>query len=833
MKKVAYFVTGRSEEVAADLKRLGLDLEPASLRVIVPSGFVKELVQRDSLPPAQVFTYSPASAALLWIRLWVFLGLSPQAEVICLKSPRQFRFLKFLALTLRGRLTFSDGKGAFAAFSLGGLLWFRWIRLRQALKPKGAVCVVASASPSNLDSIIVNVRQRYPGAAVHGLLPASSGTAINGWFDSIDPVDRPWLFTYFRLLPRCIGRRRFQRIVLPWTNENYFGLKCMAWCLPLWSVEVYNENVDAFSGRSLYKLIGHALWRSRKCRECRLAERQKRRKQRELLKRRLPVGVVGSASAFHLETILPVARSRFPEASLIGLLPSPLPNGVDDRFTSVVPLEGLLPLAYVRLLPRCFGNGRFQALILPCTGENNSGLKWMAWWLPLWRVEIYNENGDAFSGRNLYLLTRHWLWSMRQQLDRSRQQRRKERARRRQTWPIGVVGSASAYYLKKILPRVRDRFPQARLHGVLPASLEGPAQDLFDSTTILPAGFGRALWRAWRASRKGGPFQCWIIPCTNEPYHRMKLFAFLLPLSPRLIFNEQADGFPVRKLGTFRRHLVWRLRDHLSFQIYAGTAGKTLSLRLLHLFLYGLRLATAAPLIWRAGLRHYFRRRNGYPGSSRGIRPGVDLIYLDPGSPEQATFQDSRVNGNGPSLRLILKRRGNGRMDEGPQELNAAIRNSRAEFICLMDSRCKMLADDWLERLLEAFDDRTAQVGPQFVNPSDGSFVRGLLLGRDEAPRWNSGNAVSWHSHSEWLAVDGLPWACVVFRRSVFQQVGFFNEGWDGDPMWLDWDFCRRLSAHGWHSICNQSVTAANPVAAAVRSPLKAVPAMGVLEDRR
>src|SRR5579864_6569872 len=126
MKKVAYFVTGSSEQAAADLKRFGLGERPVSLRVIVPSGSVEELPPLLSLPAARVFSYSPASALLLWFRLWFFLGLSRQVEVICLKSPGQFRLLKFLALTLRGRLTFSGGDGTLVGFSLGGLLWFRW-----------------------------------------------------------------------------------------------------------------------------------------------------------------------------------------------------------------------------------------------------------------------------------------------------------------------------------------------------------------------------------------------------------------------------------------------------------------------------------------------------------------------------------------------------------------------------------------------------------------------------------------------------------------------------------------------------------------------------------
>src|SRR3989442_850003 len=98
MIKIAYFATGTLEDAAADLKRLRLGGEAVALRVIVPNGLAGQMEQRVSLPSGQVFGYSPFTALLLWIRLWIFLGLSSPAEIICLKSPRQFRLLKLLAL---------------------------------------------------------------------------------------------------------------------------------------------------------------------------------------------------------------------------------------------------------------------------------------------------------------------------------------------------------------------------------------------------------------------------------------------------------------------------------------------------------------------------------------------------------------------------------------------------------------------------------------------------------------------------------------------------------------------------------------------------------------
>ena len=121
--KFVYFATGTPAEVAADLKRLSLNEDGASLRVVVHAGIAWQLEERASLRPEEVLPYRPFSTLVLWLRLWKFLGLSPHAEIVCLSTRQRFRFLKFLALTLRGRVTFSAGNGTRVSCSLGRLLW--------------------------------------------------------------------------------------------------------------------------------------------------------------------------------------------------------------------------------------------------------------------------------------------------------------------------------------------------------------------------------------------------------------------------------------------------------------------------------------------------------------------------------------------------------------------------------------------------------------------------------------------------------------------------------------------------------------------------------------
>ncbi len=942
MSKTVYFATGSPEDAAADIRRLRLAERGASLRVAVPAGAERRVAELASLRPEQMLVCRFLAAPLLWNRLAIFLGFSLESKIVCLKPPSRFRWLKFLAMVLPGRLFFSDGQRELVYCSRFELLRATW---RQAITPRGPVCVISSASSENLKRIVASLRHRFPDVPLHGIVPYAYDEAAGTLFDLLERAERPWLVAYLRLLPFCLGKQRFRRVVVPCTKEGFWGLKLLGWLLPLGHVEVYNENLDVFPARSFGSLLCHALWRKRQRSGKRREESERLLAERIRCFRALPVGVLGSGSASYLKKIVPHLRTRFPEVPLHGLLPEGLDGTAPELFDSATILkpgigssirqlrelarrpfqcwilpctnEGgaglkwlawLLPLRrleiynelldgfpawniyflaghglwrmrqdrerrllrdalrreerkrYHRSLPvgvigsasipslakivpqvrarfpearlhgllpetpdgagqglfdsvtilkpglwsaiqhyRAIARQEFQCWIVPCTDEDRAALKWLAWLLPVWSVEAYNEHLDAFPARNLYLLAGHAVWRMRQQRDR-----------RRRALPIGVVGSASAYYLKKIVPVVRENFPGAKLHGLLPERLEGPARGLFDSVTILKPGFWSALRQWWRESRP--PFQGWVIPCTDEPYDGMKLAAFLLPFGPRHIYNELADGFPARKIGTLGRHFLWRFRDQLSFQIFSGAAGRNTPLRAIHLAIFALRLGAGAVLLMKvrvvAGLRQRFAGRS-FPGSSRANAPRVDLIYLDAGV-EKETFELRSLGPSSAHVRMAHRVGTSGRMDAIVDQVNTAIRNSQSEFICLLDSRCRMLNEEWLGRLLEAFDEQTAQAGPQVESPDGGSVCGGWLAGAGEV-RWNSDNAACWRGRPEWLTAEALPWVCLVIRRSVILEMGMFAQPCEGDPMHVDVVFSQRLAAHGWLSICNRSVTASFP----------------------
>ncbi|MBI2817102.1 MAG: hypothetical protein HYX72_09200 [Acidobacteria bacterium] len=527
-----------------------------------------------------------------------------------------------------------------------------------------------------------------------------------------------------------------------------------------------------------------------------------------------PWCVFASASTARLQQIVTNFRERYPHARLHGVLRSPADPVIASFFDTWQEVRGTRVAAIAALLPRCLGKRRFQGIVLPCTAEGGAALKWIAWLLPIWRIEAYNEQLDVFFGRNPLLMLKHAVWRMRQRRDRVRY----ETAWHHFSLPVVIIGSASGYYLKKIIPAVRAAFPGVQLHGIIPRSLERPTEGLFEARTILEPGIFGALRQCWRLSRR--QFQACIIPCTTEPYLRMHLLGWLPLFGPRYIYNEFGDGFPVRNTRMLLRHFTWRLRELLSFQIASSAAGRTAAVRLMHLSVYPLRLMLGLGVLLRVRLASRVRRLQQTGEHARPIRRAVvDMIYLG-GEATPPPFELPRTRGN-IVVRVaarVTSRYGTDRV----RQMNAAIAASDADFVCLMDSCSRAASDYWLDALLQCFDEATAQVGPQIVNAVDGSVVRGGIIGRELKSQWNSDHAVCWDRRPEWLGVDLLPWVCVVVRRSVFLEAGYFSRECGSDAsMPVDADFCRRLASNGWRSICNQNVTVFYPAGSANKSELQ------------
>ena len=147
--------------------------------------------------------------------------------------------------------------------------------------------------------------------------------------------------------------------------------------------------------------------------------------------------------------------------------------------------------------------------------------------------------------------------------------------------------------------------------------------------------------------------------------------------------------------------------------------------------------------------------------------------------------------------------------------VNLGVRRSTAPFLLLLNPDCVADGDAiaGLVRFAESRPD-AAVIGPRILN-ADGSVqgsarrFPGLstrVAGRSSwltrafpnnpLSRWNlPGRAESGGS----MAVDWVSGACMLIRRSAFEQVGGMDERFF--LYWEDADFCRRLTQRGWRIV--------------------------------
>jgi GT2 family glycosyltransferase len=153
--------------------------------------------------------------------------------------------------------------------------------------------------------------------------------------------------------------------------------------------------------------------------------------------------------------------------------------------------------------------------------------------------------------------------------------------------------------------------------------------------------------------------------------------------------------------------------------------------------------------------------------------------------------------------------------------VNLGVRGSSAPFLLLLNPDC--VADGEAIAGLVTFAEsrpEAAVIGPRILN-ADGSvqgsarrfpglstFVAGRSswltrsFPNNPLSRWNlPGRADSGGS----MAVDWVSGACMLIRRSAFEQIGGMDERFF--LYWEDADFCRRLTQRGWRIVYYPAVT--------------------------
>ena len=130
-----------------------------------------------------------------------------------------------------------------------------------------------------------------------------------------------------------------------------------------------------------------------------------------------------------------------------------------------------------------------------------------------------------------------------------------------------------------------------------------------------------------------------------------------------------------------------------------------------------------------------------------------------------------------------------------PEAINGAARALSGEHIVLLDASTRVITPAWIDTMLE-LSQRVdiGAVGVRLRYPDGTVAHEGIICGR-----LGLASSVDQHLHviKEMSAVSG---ACLMTRRTVFEQTGGFDERFQ--RAYWDVDYCMRVRALGHRVLC-------------------------------
>ena len=184
----------------------------------------------------------------------------------------------------------------------------------------------------------------------------------------------------------------------------------------------------------------------------------------------------------------------------------------------------------------------------------------------------------------------------------------------------------------------------------------------------------------------------------------------------------------------------------------------------------------------------------------RSSYPNFEIIVIDNGSAEAATIElFARLTTEG--VRILR--------DDAPFNFstlnNQGARAAKGELLCLMNNDLEILTPDWLEEMVGfAIRSDIGCVGARLWYPDRSLQHGGVVIGLGGVaghihlglPQGNAGYFGRAVLHQCYSAVTG---ACLLIRRSVFEEVGGLNESLA--VAFNDVDFCLRIREAGYRNI--------------------------------
>ncbi len=182
--------------------------------------------------------------------------------------------------------------------------------------------------------------------------------------------------------------------------------------------------------------------------------------------------------------------------------------------------------------------------------------------------------------------------------------------------------------------------------------------------------------------------------------------------------------------------------------------------------------------------------------------PNYEILIVDNGSDESATIEGLKKLQSDPRIRVVR--------DDRPFNFsalnNAAIKLARGEVVGLLNNDLEVISPEWLSEMVShALRPEVGAVGAKLLYPNKTLQHGGVVLGI---------GGVAGHAHKHWprdqhgyfnrasliQSFSAVTAACLVMRKSVYEEVGGLNEA-DLQVAFNDVDFCLRVCEDGYRNI--------------------------------
>ena len=186
---------------------------------------------------------------------------------------------------------------------------------------------------------------------------------------------------------------------------------------------------------------------------------------------------------------------------------------------------------------------------------------------------------------------------------------------------------------------------------------------------------------------------------------------------------------------------------------------------------------------------------------SRSTYGSYDIVIIDNGSVEAATrafFEELQAD----SRLTIL------RIDEPfnfSRLNNLAAARARGEVLCFLNNDIEVISADWLEELVSlACQEGVGAVGAMLYYPDDSIQHAGVVLGLGGVASHGHrglarGSEGDFARAALTRATSAVTAACMAVRRTVFEEVGGFDEALA--VSYNDVDLCLRIGARGYRNV--------------------------------